>query len=133
MSKLKIYTELMEDPLPLQDSRAANRECAKITERHLQALWWEQNYFKPLFTSNGQSLTIISPGQWNVKGGPDFRKAHLRLDNTDIKGDIEIHLTDADGMSTGTIKIQNTTILSFIYPYGHQTRSNRSRHRKEKL
>lgn len=66
-----------------------------ITERHIQALWLEQKYFKNLETSSGQAVKVISPGIWNADAGPDFLKAHIEIDGTTIKGDIEIHLTDS--------------------------------------
>lgn len=65
-----------------------------ITERHLQAIWLEQKYFKDLKTSDGQTIQIISPGIWNAEAGPDFLKAHLRIGEHEFKGDIEIHLSD---------------------------------------
>ncbi len=68
------------------------------TERHLQVMWWEQKYFKNLKTSENQSIEIISPGIWNAEAGPDFLKAHLRIGNKDVKGDIEIHLDNESWM-----------------------------------
>lgn len=65
-----------------------------ITERHLQALWLEQKYFKPLVTSEGLEIEVLSPGYWNAEAGPDFRMAHLKVGGTEWKGDIEIHLYD---------------------------------------
>ena len=64
------------------------------TERHIQAMWWEQKYFKNLRTSENLSIEIISPGIWNAEAGPDFLKAHLKINNQELKGDIEIHLND---------------------------------------
>lgn len=64
------------------------------TERHLQAMWWEQKYFKNLKTKDDLSIEVISPGIWNGEAGPDFLKAHLKIGNQEIKGDIEIHLND---------------------------------------
>ena len=37
---------------------------------------------------------MISPGIWNAEAGPDFLKAHLRIGNEEIRGDIEIDLDD---------------------------------------
>ncbi len=63
-----------------------------LTERHLQALWLEQKYFKDLRTADGERISVISPGIWNAEAGPDFLKAHLIIGSTEIKGDIELHL-----------------------------------------
>lgn len=65
-----------------------------VTERHLQAVWLEQKYFKHLKTFDGRDVTVISPGIWNAEAGPDFKKAHLRIGGVEVKGDIEIHLSD---------------------------------------
>lgn len=64
------------------------------TERHLQAMWWEQKYFKNLKTCENLPIEVISPGIWNAEAGPDFLKAHLKIGNQELKGDIEIHLED---------------------------------------
>lgn len=65
-----------------------------LSERHLQAMWLEQKYFKNLTTSDGQPIAILSPGIWNAEAGPDFKKAHLKIGERDVKGDVEIHLSD---------------------------------------
>lgn len=66
-----------------------------ITERHIQALWLEQKYFKNLKTFTGLPIRVISPGIWNADAGPDFLKAHLTIGGTEVKGDIEIHLSES--------------------------------------
>lgn len=66
-----------------------------VTERHLQIIWFEQKYFKSLTTSEGLPVTVISPGIWNAEAGPDFKKAHLRIGEKEVKGDVEVHLTDS--------------------------------------
>lgn len=65
-----------------------------LTERHMQAIWLEQKYFKNLKTSSGEAIQVISPGIWNADAGPDFRKAHIKVGNRDFKGDIELHLME---------------------------------------
>jgi hypothetical protein len=67
---------------------------ASLTERHIQAMWMEQKYFRPLKTVDGQCIQVISPGIWNGESGPDFLKAHLRIGDKDLRGDVEIHLND---------------------------------------
>lgn len=65
-----------------------------ITERHLQAVWLEQKYFKGLKTSTQEPIEVLSPGIWNLEAGPDFRKAHIKIGDQTYFGDIEIHLAD---------------------------------------
>lgn len=65
-----------------------------LTERHLQAIWFEQKYFKNLVDATGASIEVLSPGIWNAEAGPDFLKAHLKIGSKEYRGDIEIHLID---------------------------------------
>ena len=67
-----------------------------ITERHIQAIWMEQKYFKNLVASTGEAIEVISPGIWNTGPGPDFLKAHLIVNGSDLLGDIELHLSPED-------------------------------------
>lgn len=93
----KIDYKLLIDPLRnTNQSSVAEKpsgyNCLK--ERHLQAMWIEQKYFRQLTTSQGIPIQVISPGVWNGEAGPDFLKAHLLIGDLDLKGDIEIHLFD---------------------------------------
>lgn len=65
-----------------------------LSERHLQAIWLEQKYFKSLTTSEGIPIYVLSPGAWNGEAGPDFLKAHLFIGEKELRGDIELHLRD---------------------------------------
>lgn len=64
-----------------------------LTERHLQAMWLEQKYFKTLKTQDNEPIEVLSPGIWNSEAGPDFLKAHIKIGNREWRGDIEIHLS----------------------------------------
>lgn len=84
------YSQLIEN---LTDAVAEEKsEYYAIAERHAQVMWLEQKYFTPLKTLEGQAIRVKSPGLWNSEAGPDFKKAHLQIDNQDYIGDIEIHL-----------------------------------------
>lgn len=88
------YSMLLQDsPLVLADSK---RRYVYLTERHLQAVWFEQKLFGPLKTIDGEQVSVVSPGIWNQDAGPDFLKAHVRIGNRDVIGDIELHLTPRD-------------------------------------
>jgi hypothetical protein len=89
------YSQLLQDhphKLPVLNEKVQNYHF--ITERHLQAMWLEQKYFKNLATDEGEPIEVISPGIWNSEAGPDFMKAHLRIDGRELRGDIELHLHD---------------------------------------
>jgi len=63
-----------------------------LTERHLQAMWLEQKYFKQLISNEGLPIQVLSPGIWNSEAGPDFLKAHIVIGSQEYRGDIELHL-----------------------------------------
>lgn len=70
------------------------------TERHLQCIWFDAA-LRPttLKTRDGEPVTVVSPGRWNLEAGPDFIDATLLLDGPDrrqISGDIEIHIHPGD-------------------------------------
>ena len=66
-------------------------------ERNLYQTWLFQRFeLKNLFTCDGQPLSIIDPGQRNESEGPDFIDAQLLLNNTIVRGDIEIHTDNED-------------------------------------
>ena len=70
-----------------------------MTERHVQAIWYDAA-LRPtnLVTRRGSAVTVISPGDWNLGAGPDFKNAVLEIgpDRRRIVGDVEVHLCPAD-------------------------------------
>jgi Protein of unknown function (DUF2851) len=68
-----------------------------MTEKLLQFIWQFQ-YFnkKHLTTHEGEPLEIILPGQFNSNQGPDFLGGRVRIGNTILVGNIELHLNEAD-------------------------------------
>ncbi|HEV8052724.1 MAG TPA: DUF2851 family protein [Parachlamydiaceae bacterium] len=91
------YAALISEPtLPFSYTEAAAEKRNPyhiLTERHLQAIWLEQKYFKNLKNQNDEVITVISPGIWNSEAGPDFLKAHVKIGSREWRGDIEIHLS----------------------------------------
>jgi hypothetical protein len=64
-----------------------------MNEKLLQFIWQFQYFNKNnLITTDGSSLTIIHPGQFNCNQGPDFSEARIKLNNTTWAGNIEIHI-----------------------------------------
>lgn len=70
-----------------------------LTERHVQAIWYDAA-LRPanLVTRRGSAVTVVSPGEWNLEAGPDFRNAVLEIGNERrrVVGDVEVHLCPAD-------------------------------------
>jgi len=94
------YPKLINDKFTIAPNnvRETKNSYNVLTERHLQAMWLEQKYFKTLVTSDGSQITILSPGIWNSEAGPDFLKAHLKIGEQDLRGDIELHLSQEGWM-----------------------------------
>ena len=78
----------------------ANREDEPLTERHVQAAWYDRQ-IRPetLCTSRGESVAVIHPGNWNLGAGPDFKNAVLEIGGRRVVGDIEVHLKPEDWVS----------------------------------
>ena len=70
-----------------------------LTERHVQAIWYDAA-LRPtnLVTRRGSAVTVVSPGEWNLEAGPDFKNAVLEIgpDRRRVVGDVEVHLCPAD-------------------------------------
>ncbi len=69
------------------------------TERHLQCLWFDSRYRPDSFyLPQGETLTVLDPGVWNLEAGPDFLNATLMIQPgaRRIQGDVEIHVRPVD-------------------------------------
>ena len=70
-----------------------------ITERHVQALWYDASLRpRALRTWNGTPVRVVDPGAWNLEAGPDFRRAVIEVgrERARLVGDVEIHLRPSD-------------------------------------
>ena len=70
-----------------------------ITERHVQAIWYDDR-LRPsnLVSRRGESVRVVSPGEWNTGAGPDFTHAVLEVGSgrRRVVGDVEVHLCPND-------------------------------------
>ena len=70
-----------------------------ITERHVQAIWYDDR-LRPsnLVSRRGESVRVVSPGEWNTGAGPDFTHAVLEIGGgrRRVVGDVEVHLCPND-------------------------------------
>lgn len=89
---MNTYSKLIPQIIPQIFETPHSYEC--LTERHLQAMWLEQKYFRPLHTIDDRPIIVLSPGIWNSDAGPDFLNSHLLIGNEEFRGDIELHLTE---------------------------------------
>lgn len=75
-----------------------------ITERHVQAIWYDPALRpSPLHTVRGGDLIVKDPGVWNLEAGPDFLHAVLEVGRgrNVVEGDVEIHLRPSDWVAHG--------------------------------
>lgn len=73
-----------------------------IDEHFLQNVWFDRHIQEDnLKTLSDKELQIINPGRWNKSGGPDFLGAEIMINNTIVKGDVEIHLISSDWVNHG--------------------------------
>ncbi len=69
------------------------------SERHLQCLWFDARLRPDTLTlPNGETVTILDPGTWNLEAGPDFHNATLLVQPGErhLCGDIEVHVRPSD-------------------------------------
>src|SRR5262245_9795449 len=74
----------------------------EITEAQLHELWLQRKIPREsLRTIDGQLIEVVNAGHYNRDGGPDFRRATLRLADRLLQGDIEIHIHAGDWNAHG--------------------------------
>ena len=59
---------------------------------------WQYQYFskQELTTSQGESVHVIHPGNYNKNAGPDFINSKIRIGNVEWAGNVEIHYNASD-------------------------------------
>jgi len=68
-----------------------------MTERLLQFIWQFQYFNRhDLIVNDGAVLQILHPGKYNTNQGPDFLEASIKIDNTTLVGNIELHINTSD-------------------------------------
>lgn len=71
-----------------------------MRENFLHFLWrWRRFQAADLRTTEGQTLEILHPGEYNTHAGPDFFNARLRLGDTLWAGNVEIHLRASEWLA----------------------------------
>ncbi len=71
---------------------AKNLQVPSLPERLMREIWRRQDFTKlPLSTSDGKIVEIISTGESNPNGGPDFLNAQIKIGGITYIGDVELH------------------------------------------
>lgn len=66
-------------------------------EELLYSIWKHKLWgLKPLFTTEGEALTIEQSGVLNTDSGPDFSTAKIKIGDTVWVGNVEIHVNSSD-------------------------------------
>jgi len=64
---------------------------------------WQYSLYPPsdLCTTDGEPLTIVHSGKLNRDAGPDFSEARIKIGNTTLVGNIELHVKSSDWLKHG--------------------------------
>lgn len=59
---------------------------------------WQYSLYNPvnLCTTTGEPVTVIFPGKKNSNAGPDFEEARIRIGDTLLVGNVELHIRTSD-------------------------------------
>lgn len=69
-------------------------DAPDVPEALVQDLWARQRFTtEDLTTTNDAAVQVLDPGALNTDAGPDFRNAHVRIEEIDWRGHVEIHTT----------------------------------------
>lgn len=70
-----------------------------------------------LYTTTGEAVQIIRPGQYNTDAGADFTNARIRIGHALLAGNVEIHIHQRDWYAHGHDRdaAYNNVILHVVY------------------
>lgn len=88
------------------------------SEKLLHFIWRYSLYsVKNLKTTNGEPISIISPGILNKNAGPDFELAIIRIGDTEWAGHVEMHIREEYWLSHKhhLNPAYNSTILHVVW------------------
>ncbi len=93
-----------------------------MNEKLLQFIW-KMQYFntKSITTVAGELITIIHKGTYNTNQGPDFINAQIKIGNTTLVGNIELHVlaTDWDAHKHSTDANYQNIILHVVWQHNY--------------
>jgi len=101
-----LYARLLRDFAGQIGEKTATYGHARssVREEIVRCVWFGGHFSgSDLRTDDGRRIEVLSPGWWNVEGGPDFVRAEFLLEGEGrVVGDVEVH-----------------TVASGWYAHGH--------------
>ncbi|MBC7861379.1 MAG: DUF2851 family protein [Bacteroidia bacterium] len=89
---------------------------------------WKYKLFSQqiLFTTNGEKIELIKPGEHNHQSGPDFFNARLKIGGTDWTGNLEIHINSSDWNlhKHQFDKAYDNVILHVVYEHDEEVKNS---------
>lgn len=84
---------------------------------------WQYHLYRPgnLQTTEGEPLHILHGGTINTNAGPDFSEAKIKIGNTILAGNIELHVRTSDWLRHGHQNDQAYQRLVLHVVYEHDT------------
>jgi hypothetical protein len=76
------------------ERRATYGQAGRSVREEIVRCVWFGGHFRAegLETDDGRRVEVLSPGWWNVEGGPDFVRAELLIEGAGrVVGDVEVH------------------------------------------
>ncbi len=94
----------------------------EFNEKLLQFIW-QHRLLKPgpLFTSAGNEVVVLKPGDLNTDAGPDFFTGQILLNGLRMAGNIELHLKTSDWLRHGHQQDKNYDNIILHVVYEHDT------------
>src|SRR5438128_4352908 len=91
-----------------------------MQEELLQFIW-RYNLYRPggLYTTAGEAVQVIHPGALNRDAGPDFSVARIRIGDTTLVGNVELHVRTSGWMRHhhDTDPAYSRVILHVVYDH----------------
>ncbi len=70
-----------------------------MRENELYSIWAYQKLNHDLYTTSGEQVRVIYPGNLNSDRGADFKDATLKIGDKEYHGDVEIHIKKRDWLN----------------------------------
>lgn len=84
----------------------------------MHRIWESQSFpINALFTTRGERIHVVSPGEPNSLSGPDFHHSKIRLGDSEWSGHVELHIKASDWYMHGHHRdhAYNAVILHVVW------------------